>query len=180
MRVGADRHEGARKGGAKVVIRRKYNGPPKDEPWLWLTRELINSEAFRALSGNAMKIVMRVGEEHMAHGGTDNGKLLVTHKQFAAYGIRLASVAEAIREAEFFGFLAVDRGMAYKGGHEPNLYRLTWLGCHNGFAPTNQWKGIGDQHVKVWRERRAVKVLGKKNRLSRSRETTSTVIQLRG
>lgn len=160
--MGADRHERARQAGVKAGRKRRYNGPPKDEAWGWLSREMISSKAFRALSGNAYKVIFRLAEEHMAHGGTENGKLLVTHKQFADYGIRLASVADAIREAEYFGFIVVDRGIAFKGGHEPNLYRLTWLGDLEDAPPTNQWKAIGEQHVEIWAQRKRTVSLKRK------------------
>lgn len=156
--MGADRHERARMTGKQTPRRkRRYDGPPKDASWLWMSREQINSVAFRALTGNAIKVIMRICEEHLAHGRLENGKLIVTHKQLAEYGIREASVAEAIREAEFFGFISVDRGAAYKGGHEPNIYRLTWLGDFRDAAPTNQWKGISEAHVQAWKVQKRAK-----------------------
>ncbi len=162
--MGADRIERARRGEVKTARRGKNAGPPKNEAWIWMTREMITSEAFRALSGNAIKVLMRLADEHMSHAGLENGMLLVTHKQFAAYGIRLASVAEAIREAEFFGFIDVDRGIAYRGGHEPNLYRLTWIADLNHAPPTNRWKDKGEQDVQLWAHRRKISTLKRRNR----------------
>jgi hypothetical protein len=152
--MGTDPHESARRGQRRPVgKRRKHHGPPASEAWGWFTRELINSPAFRALSGNGKNVLFRVLEEHMAHGGEANGELIVTHAQFAEYGIRLASVAQAIREAEYLGFIAVDRGIAYKGGHEPNTYRLTWIGDFRDAPPTNNWKGISEPQILVWKDR---------------------------
>lgn len=156
--MGADRYERARRDGKQSLGRKRRNdGPPKDASWMWMSRDQINSVAFRALSGNAIKVIVRICEEHLAHGRLENGRLIVTHKQFAEFGIREASVAEAIREAEFFGFINVDRGAAYKGGHEPNIYRLTWLGDYRDTAPTNQWKGISETHVQAWKAQKRSK-----------------------
>jgi len=100
----------------------------------------------------------------MAHGGEANGELIVTHEQFAAYGIRLASVANAIREAEYMGFISVDRGIAYKGGHEPNTYRLTWIGDFRDAPPTNNWKGIGEPQILFWKAQNKQKAAQKRLR----------------
>ena len=166
--MGTDPHESAKRGLRRPVgKRRKHNGPPK-EGWIWMTRDMINSPAYRSLSGNAIKVIFRVLEEHMAHGGQENGDLIVTHAQFADYGIRLASVAQAIREAEYMGFIAVDRGIAYKGGHEPNVYRLTWIGDFRDAPPTNNWKGISEPQISVWKERN--KQEGARKRLTKARK----------
>lgn len=163
--MGTDPHESARRGQRRPVgKRRKHHGPPTTEAWAWITRELINSPAYRALSGNGLKIISRLLEEHMAHGGEANGELIVTHKQFAAYGMRLASVADAVREAEYMGFITVDRGIAYKGGHEPNLYRLTWIGDFQDAPPTNNWKGIGEPQIQLWKDQNKRKAAQKRAR----------------
>jgi hypothetical protein len=58
------------------------NRPPKGEPWIWLTREMLSSPAWRALSPAALKVVKRVMLEHMAHACTANGNLVVTYGDF--------------------------------------------------------------------------------------------------
>jgi hypothetical protein len=174
--MGTDPHESARRGLRRPMgKRRKHNGPPK-EGWIWMTRDLISSPAYRSLSGNALKVVSRVLEEHMAHGGQENGQLIVTHAQFAEYGMRLASVAQAIQEAEYMGFIAVDRGIAYKGGHEPNIYRLTWFGDFRDAPPTNNWKGIGEPQIAVWKERKKQKAAHKQARKTKKARSTDAVI----
>lgn len=150
--MGIDRHEAGRTGAKpKLGTRLRFGGPPKDEPWIWKPRELINSLAHRSLSGNSLRVIDRICEEHMAHGGFENGNLIVTHEDFIAYGIRAGSIADAIREAEFFGFIRVDRGRAYKGHHEPSIYRLTWIGDRRDAPPTNDWKAITVAHVANWK-----------------------------
>ena len=63
-------------------LRQKRNSPPQDEPWIWLTREMLGSEAWCSLSRGALRVVCRVMLEHMAHGGTANGNLPVTYADF--------------------------------------------------------------------------------------------------
>jgi hypothetical protein len=55
----------------------KMNRPPEGTSWCWLTADMLASPAWRALTGNAMKIVMRIALEHLRHGGVENGKLPV-------------------------------------------------------------------------------------------------------
>lgn len=175
--MGTDPHESAKRGQRRPVgKRRKHHGPPSTGGWAWFTRELINSPAFRALTNNGSKVIFRLLEEHMAHGGFENGLLIVTHKQFEAYGIRLASVADAIREAEYLGFITVDRGIAYKGGHEPNTYRLTWIGDFRDAAPTNNWKGIGEPQIAVWKERKKQEAAQKQARKTKKARSADGVV----
>jgi len=175
--MGADSHESAKRGYKRAPgKRRKYHGPPASEAWCWFTREMANSPAFRALSGNGLKIIFRLLEEHMAHGGEANGELIVTHHQFAEYGIRLASVAQAIREAEYLGFITVDRGIAYKGGHEPNTYRLTWIGDFRDAPPTNNWKGISEPQISVWKDRNKQEAERKRHFKAKKRPISDGVV----
>ena len=130
-------------------------GPPKGEPWVWLTQELIQSPAFRALSGNGLRVLFRILAEHMAHAGTQNGKLVVTHNDFHQYGIRRASIAAAIQEVEAMGFIQVNRGTRFNGHREPSLYRITWLPDLEGSEPTNRWKGIDEKNVEDFKKARS-------------------------
>ena len=45
----------------------KRNHPPAGEPWVWLTRELLESDAWRGASINARRVVERLIIEHMQH-----------------------------------------------------------------------------------------------------------------
>jgi hypothetical protein len=120
----------------------KQNQPPQGEPWIWLTIEMLESPAWRALSGAAQKIVFRVAIEHMGHAGTENGNLVVTYDQFADYGVRRSSIARAIREAEHLGWIrVVQRG---RGGNSEfrraSRYALAWLPTADGLLAGNAWK----------------------------------------
>lgn len=123
----------------------RQNRPPQDEPWLWLTREMLESEAWRGLSNAARHVIYRIAIEHMHHGGQENGRLPVTYADFVAYGVPKNMVAGAIREATELGFIAVtERGAG--GNREfrrPSLYALAWLPMDDGTATRHRWKKFG-------------------------------------
>ena len=106
----------------------------------------------------------------MAHAATRNGSLVCTHDDFQKYGIRRPSIANAIREAEYFGFIRVSKGQAFKGHREPSLYRLTWLPNEKSEHPTNEWKAIRSAHVTAFKAERSetnrMKKVAKKRRQS--------------
>jgi hypothetical protein len=128
---------------------RKLNRPPNSDTddkngWAWITREMLESDAFWALTPNAMRVVMRVVLEHIAHGGQENGRLPCTYDNFEAYGIRRMSIHPAVAVAVALGFLDVtEKGRGGKGiGRAPAKFRLTWLPTRDGSTPTNRWKAI--------------------------------------
>lgn len=123
---------------------RRVNGPPQDEPWVWMSRGLLESPAWAALSLPARRVIDRVLVEHMAHGGAENGNLPVSYDDFVAYGVRRNSVAPAIAEAVALGLLDHQRGRS--GGSNATrrvqVFRLTWLRSSSNEPPTNRWKRI--------------------------------------
>jgi hypothetical protein len=105
---------------------------------------MLESSAWGALSGAARQIVFRVAIEHMAHAGTENGNLIITYDDFAAFGIRRSSVAKAIRDAEALGWIKVTfRG---RGGNaefrEASRYAVGWLPTADGKLADNLWRRI--------------------------------------
>jgi hypothetical protein len=86
------------------------------EPFIMLSREVLNSYAWRAASGDCHKWIYRIAEEHMAHGGTMNGQLKVTKRNMIEYAIRKHdNVAPAMREALALGLIILtERG---RGGN---------------------------------------------------------------
>jgi hypothetical protein len=121
---------------------REMLGPPKDQTWAWVSREMLESRAYRGLSRAAMLCLNRLKLEHIAHGGRQNGALIVTYKQFIEYGVAKNGIASAIRELEESGFVEVMvRGGRSFGTHNvPSHYRLTWLPDFNGNKPTHEWR----------------------------------------
>ena len=129
---------------------RKLNGPPEGEAWCWFTAEMLGSPAFRSMSRPAFLILMRLFLEHMAHAGTENGRLPVTQRQFEQYGIRKQSVPGAIAELEALGFAKrTDLGRKSFGEFEGRAarFRLTWLPVLTSgdiqYA-TNEWRRFSD------------------------------------
>jgi hypothetical protein len=124
---------------------RAENKPPPGTPFVWLTMPMIQSPAFRAMSGGAHQILARVMLEHMAHGGGKNGELVVTYGNFVQYGMRRNSVLGFLMEAMALGFIGRTReGVKAFGQFQgsPALYRLTWLPTCDGAHATNEWKRL--------------------------------------
>ena len=63
---------------------KKLLGPPKDEPWFWLSHELVSSPAWRSRSINCVRLIDFLMVEFMNHAGTENGNLKATYDQLAA------------------------------------------------------------------------------------------------
>ena len=115
----------------------KINGPPKGEAWIWLTRDLLASDAWRTMSGRARKVIDFLMLEHMAKGGRHNGKLKAPYRQLEECGITPRLVRTSIAEAEELGLIECGRG----GMRVATTYGLTWLPLHDGTPAGNQWRG---------------------------------------
>lgn len=115
-----------------------------EPPFVWLTVELLESAAWAAMGLAARRIVERVAIEHMHHGGTRNGLLIVTYDDFEIFGVRRKSIAKAIKEGVELGFLDV----TYRGGRSYGItkraskYGLTWLPRCDMTPPTNRWRSV--------------------------------------
>lgn len=137
---------------------RKHTAPPKCDAadigaqhrWQWLTVELLNSEAFKSLSGNGSKAFFRLVIEHALHAALENGKLIVTHDQFIEYGVTGEYVADALDELEYKGLIKIKRGRAGSGTSHPSLYTLTFTGTFEGIAATNEWRSCTAEKCKHW------------------------------
>lgn len=81
----------------------------------------------------------------MTNGGTENGKLIVTYDNFAAWGVKnRKTICNALRELETAGFVRVTYAgrVSYGAARNPSQYRLTWIGTWDGNPPTNEWKAF--------------------------------------
>jgi hypothetical protein len=105
--------------------------------------EMLESPAYRALSGPAHRILARLEIEHGRHGGFENGRLPVTFRDFIGYGMDRHSIAPAIRECVALGFIEVTvQGRAGNAEfRQPNVFRLTYVFTQDG-AATNEWQKI--------------------------------------
>lgn len=103
--------------------------------------DMLESAAWAGLSLAARKVLDRLEIEHMRHGGADNGHLPCTYDDFARFGIRRKSVADALDELVGLGFIEVTH--QGRGGNavyrHPSRYRLTYLHTKKA-AATDEWK----------------------------------------
>src|SRR5262245_28284825 len=95
---------------------RKKNQPPTDSNWIWLTREMLESPAWRASPVPARLVVERVICEHLGHGGRENGDLPITFDDFEEFGIRRPIVKASIQLAVSLGWIdIVEMGVKARG-----------------------------------------------------------------
>jgi len=138
----------ARKGNPDVTGRSsgKFGGrvgkmmkPPKGQPWVWLTRELLESDAWQSLSINARRFVDFLLLDHMNNAGCENGKLKATYDQLVKFGVTSRRrAAQAISEVEAAGLVDCHRG----GMRVATTYTLTFYSLPDGVPPTNRWKAF--------------------------------------
>jgi hypothetical protein len=105
--------------------------------------EMIESPAFCELSLSARRVLDRLEIELAGHGGTENGKLVVTFNQFQQYGIDRHAIAPALREVEALGFVEVtEHGRAGNAEYrQPNRFRITYRPTDNG-PETHEWRRV--------------------------------------
>ena len=120
------------------------NRPPAGQPWVWFTREMMESPAWWALTAPARRVVDRIAVEHMHHGGTMNGELPVTYDDFQQFGISRHAIRTAIDVAIALGWVDVTvRGLrSYGSARRSSKYALTWLPRNDAIAATNRWATI--------------------------------------
>ena len=131
-----------RSSGKRTGRDKKLRSPPQGEPWVWLTRELIASPAWRAMGINARRLIDFLLIEHMNHAGTENGNLQATYDQLAAFGLTRRKIFEAITEAEALGLIAVEHGGRWNLTNRPSTFRLTFYSDRHGNPATNVWKRV--------------------------------------
>jgi len=114
------------------------------EAWISYPLSMIESPAMRALSLSAIRIMHRLEIEHMAHGGAENGRLVVTHDQLHAWGVGPNQISPAIHELVFLGFLEITRkGAAGNAQYrQAAQYRLTYVNNKNRAQPTHERRKI--------------------------------------
>jgi hypothetical protein len=130
--------------------------------WISYPREMVESPALRVRSQALVLVMHRIEAEHMAHGAAENGKLIVTRRQFEEWGVHRDSISPAIREGEALGFFEVCRGHAGVGGHgQAHRFKLTYVNCKHGLSPTHEWSRITtiEEAGRIAKEARAEKDL---------------------
>ncbi len=147
----------------------KAHRPPEGEPWVWLTRELLASAAWRARSINTARLIDFLCVEHMNHAATENGNLKATYDQLVAYGLTRSEIRAAIEEAQYLGLIRFKRGGRWAGTNQPSTYRLTFQADRDGNPPTNEWKGKTEEAVSVWKQEHAQRLRTRRSRRKKNR-----------
>jgi hypothetical protein len=127
---------------------RKLLRAPRGEPWVWISREMLDSAIWRSLPFVARKVLDRLIVEHLRHAGRMNGHLTVTYDDFKKWGVRRESVPEAIEILVEGGYIRVKRGKFEAADRRrPNKYTLTWLSADLE-APTNDFRRASAERVR--------------------------------
>jgi hypothetical protein len=126
-----------------IKLRDKRNKPPEGASWVWITREVLESEAWRTAPLRTTRFVFRLMVEHLAHGGNENGRLPCTTADCVRWGITKKHVKATQADA-------IKRGLVYRtekgrgGGtasiRTPSRFGLGWIGAHDGSSAPNRWK----------------------------------------
>jgi hypothetical protein len=158
-----------------MAIKRKSkqpNSPPSGAPWIWQTADILASPAWRAMSINARRALDRIMLEHMAHAGTENGNLLVTHRQFIEAGVSRDYVADAIDELEHLRLIRVTvRGRGGIGSHHANRFLLTWMPERGSRFCDDPWTRTDEGRVQAWQQaRKALKRKRQRSTQTKSRD----------
>lgn len=139
--------------GKTASLVKKHTNPPRDQGgWMALTLDMLESAAYRTLSPNGRKCWDRLTLEHVAHGGRENGRLIVTHEQFIDYGVTGEYVADGLDELAYKGLIKMQRGKAGNGTAHPTVFTLTFMGTYDGAPATNEWKRFTVAEAKLWSE----------------------------
>jgi hypothetical protein len=133
---------------------RKATGPPQGEPWVWHSRELLESDAWRSRSIHCVRLVEFLEIEHMAHAGTENGNLVAPYRQLRKHGLHPRRTLTAIEEAEFLGLIVCERGSGGLDIRTPSRYRLTYQPSYGRVPPSNNWRRVTREAIVEWRRRR--------------------------
>jgi hypothetical protein len=118
--------------------RLKKRRPDEANPAFIMTRlVMLDGVAYWALKPIERTVLAVIEIEHMRHGGVENGRLIVTRRQFERRGIRKDAIAPSIRALEALGFIELDRGAAGVGDQaHAHRFRLTYVQPN----PTDEWR----------------------------------------
>jgi hypothetical protein len=125
--------------------RLKKHKPDEANPAFIMTRlVMLDSVAYWALKSIERTILSVIEIQHMRHGGVENGRLIVTRRQFEKRGIHKDAIAPSIRALEALGFIELDRGAAGVGDQaQAHRFRLTYVQPN----PTDEWRKFHDPHM---------------------------------
>jgi hypothetical protein len=129
-----------------LKTKKKLNAPPANQPWVWMSFEMLESGAMRSLSANGLRVLHRIQIEHMSHGGLENGRLKVTWDDFVRFGVSRRLIGKSVDEVTAVGLVSIAQPGRRPCGQDhgdPTQYRLTYLPVADpgDYCPaTNEWK----------------------------------------
>ena len=103
----------------------------------------LESDAWRTAPIDTRRFVERLMIEQLDHAGQENGQLICTYNDCAAWGIARKNVKAAQADAIRRGLVyRTEKGTASAGaGRRPSRFGLGWLPGHDGSPAPNRWKG---------------------------------------
>jgi len=146
-----------------------------ETPFVQLTRRLLLSPAWGALSINARRLIDFLMIENMNHAGVENGRLYATYHQLVRYGLSRAHIREAVEECERLGL--VRRG-APRMQRVAARYRLTFLQTINTDTglwapPSNDWERLSEEDIHAFQYEVRGRRKGHRIRLEQKRNAGS-------
>jgi hypothetical protein len=144
---------------AYSIRRDKVAGPPQGEPWCWLSRELLQSPAWKRRSIHCARLIDFLMIEHMSHAGLENGNLAAPWRQLAEHGISRRYIKAAIAEALALKLITVHSGGRRATGEASmSRYGLTFYatrvknadGNEYWVPPTDAWKRVSDSAAQAY------------------------------
>jgi hypothetical protein len=108
-------------------------------------RSMLESPAYRVLSGLARQVLACLEVEHLRHGGRENGRLICPYARLMDYCCTTdkPAIARAVAELKAAGFIDFRPGRIGPGtNHAPNEYRLTYIPVSDDRPATNEWANI--------------------------------------
>ena len=118
--------------------RRHPNAPPEGAAWIWESKEMLTSDAWRVLTPAALRLLQFLKIEFMRHAGRANGSLKAPRRQLERFGIGTHQITAAIALLERTGIVDCARA----GRRVPLAFTLTWLPLPDGTPASNRWRGF--------------------------------------
>ena len=120
-----------------------------EEPWVPISRSMLESPAWRVLSRAGFLVISRLCVEHAKHGGKENGRLAVSFDDFEKFGIDRHAIKRTLLEVDQLGFVRCTLPGRRAWGADPGrvaTYRITFGGVvgDNSGPRTDEWRLIGE------------------------------------
>jgi hypothetical protein len=117
---------------------------PEGMTWIPLSRELLESDAWRSMGINERRLIDFLLLEHLCHGMRENGNLKAPYEHLKVFGIGARYIADTIRRCEELGLTRCRRN----GLKIATTFSITWLNLHDGSAPSNDWRQFKNPNLR--------------------------------